>query len=67
MKMKKILTIQFNLIKEIKFINSYSFIFSPRPGTVASNINLIDNKISSNRLEKIQKNYLSIKLKMNNL
>ena len=26
-----------NLIKKIKFINSYSFIFSPRPGTVAEN------------------------------
>ena len=44
-----------NLIKEIKFINSYSFIFSPRPGTVAANLELIDKKISSERLEKIQK------------
>ncbi len=44
-----------NLIKEIKFINSYSFIFSPRPGTVAANLELIDKKISSKRLEKIQK------------
>ena len=26
----------FDLIKKIKFINSYSFIFSPRPGTVAA-------------------------------
>ena len=44
----------YNLIKEIKFINSYSFIFSPRPGTVASNLDLIDRKISHKRLEKIQ-------------
>ena len=29
-----------NLIKEIKFVNSYSFIFSPRPGTVAENLKL---------------------------
>ena len=26
-----------NLVKKIKFINSYSFIFSPRPGTKAAN------------------------------
>jgi len=44
----------YNLIKEIKFINSYSFIFSPRPGTIASNLDLIDRKISHKRLEKIQ-------------
>ena len=36
----------FDLIKNIKFINSYSFIFSPRPGTVASNLKPIDKKIS---------------------
>ena len=42
------------MIKEIKFINSYSFIFSPRPGTIASNLDLIDRKISHKRLEKIQ-------------
>ena len=28
----------FNLIERVKFINSYSFIFSPRPGTVAENL-----------------------------
>tara|TARA_A100001011_G_scaffold380922_1_gene448818 strand:+ start:679 stop:2016 length:1338 start_codon:yes stop_codon:yes gene_type:complete len=44
-----------NLIKKIKFINSFSFIFSPRPGTKASNLNLIDSKISKHRLIKIQK------------
>jgi tRNA-2-methylthio-N6-dimethylallyladenosine synthase len=42
------------LIKKIKFINSYSFIFSPRPGTVAADLSLIDKKISMERLEKIQ-------------
>ncbi len=42
------------LIEKIKFINSYSFIFSPRPGTVAENLDLIDKKISIERLEKIQ-------------
>jgi tRNA-2-methylthio-N6-dimethylallyladenosine synthase len=43
-----------NLIKKIKFINSYSFIFSPRPGTVAAKLKTIDKKISIERLEKIQ-------------
>ena len=42
------------LIKRIKFINSYSFIFSPRPGTVAADLKLIDKKISLERLEVIQ-------------
>ena len=44
----------FNLIKKIKFINSFSFIFSPRPGTVAADLKLIDKKISIERLEVIQ-------------
>ncbi len=43
-----------DLIEKIKFINSYSFIFSPRPGTVASDLKLIDKKISMERLTKIQ-------------
>ena len=43
-----------NLIKKIKFINSYSYIFSPRPGTVSENLNLIDKKTSFERLEIIQ-------------
>ncbi len=43
-----------NLIREVKFINSYSFIFSPRPGTVAENLETIDKKISLKRLEKVQ-------------
>ena len=43
-----------NLIKRVNFINSYSFIFSPRPGTVAENLKLIDRKISIERLKKIQ-------------
>lgn len=54
-----------DLIKEIKFINSYSFIFSPRPGTVASKLELIDRKISLNRLEKIQKELFNHQTEMN--
>ena len=43
-----------DLIKNVKFINSYSFIFSPRPGTVADRLKTIDKKISLKRLEKVQ-------------
>ena len=42
------------LIKKLKFLNSYSFIFSPRPGTVASNYNLVDEQVSKERLKIIQ-------------
>jgi len=53
------------LIKKIKFINSYSFIFSPRPGTVAANLNLIHKKISMERLEKIQSQLYDNQMLMN--
>ena len=42
------------LIKDINYINSFSFIFSSRPGTVAANLKLIDQNISKKRLEIIQ-------------
>jgi len=44
-----------NLVKKIRFINSYSFIFSPRPGTKAAELKLIDREISKERLNEIQK------------
>ena len=44
-----------NLVKKIKFINSYSFIFSPRPGTPASKLKSIDGEIARERLINIQK------------
>ena len=43
-----------NLIKKIKFINSFSFIFSPRPGTRASKLEMTDKKIAKKRLTLIQ-------------
>ena len=55
----------FELIQKIKFINSYSFIFSPRPGTVAANLNLLDKKISMERLEKIQSQLYDNQINMN--
>ena len=42
------------LIKEIGFINSYSFIFSPRPGTPASKLSLINENASKNKLIELQ-------------
>ena len=42
------------LVNEIKFINSFSFIFSSRPGTVASKLKEVDEKISKERLIKLQ-------------
>ena len=55
----------FELIQKIKFINSYSFIFSPRPGTVAADLKLIDKKISMERLEKIQNRLYDNQMHMN--
>jgi tRNA-2-methylthio-N6-dimethylallyladenosine synthase len=43
------------LIEKINFINSYSFIYSPRPGTVAADLESVDKKKSKERLEIIQK------------
>ena len=53
------------LIQKIKFINSYSFIFSPRPGTVAADLKLNDKKISMERLEKIQSQLYDNQMHMN--
>ena len=54
-----------SLIKRINFINSYSFIFSPRPGTVAADFELIDKKISMERLEKVQNLLFNNQVRMN--
>ena len=55
----------FELIKKIKFINSYSFIFSPRPGTVAADLELIDKKVSMERLERVQSELYDNQMQMN--
>ena len=54
-----------DLIKKIKFINSYSFIFSPRPGTKAAELDLIDDEISKHRLIKIQNILFSHQIEKN--
>ena len=53
------------LVKKIKFINSFSFIFSPRPGTKASNLDLIDKEIAKERLLKIQEYLFKFQLNKN--
>ncbi len=49
------------LMKRIKFINSYSFIYSARPGTPAFNIKEVDKNIAKERLTNFQN--LSKKIK----
>ena len=53
------------LIEEIKFISSFSFIFSPRPGTVASGLPTLDKKDSLKRLEMVQEILFNNQTKMN--
>ncbi len=54
-----------NLVKKIKFINSFSFIFSPRPGTKAANLDQIDKEIAKERLLKIQEYLFKYQLNKN--
>ena len=42
------------LMKKVKFINSYSFIFSARPGTPAFNLKRIDENLAKERLINFQ-------------
>jgi len=53
------------LIKKIGFINSYSFIYSPRPGTPATNKKLNDLMESKKRLKKLQSILKSFQLEKN--
>ena len=50
------------LMNTVKFINSYSFIFSPRPGTPASDMEIIDEKVARERLAIFQNMAEEIKL-----
>ena len=54
-----------NLLNKIKFINSYSFIFSPRPGTVAAKLKTIDKEVSEKRLKTIQDQLFKNQLETN--
>ena len=56
-----------SLIEKVNFINSYSFIFSARPGTVAFDLELTDKKISTQRLETIQNKLYENQMNRNKL
>ena len=53
------------LIEKVKFTNSYSFIFSPRPGTVAAGLDIVDKNKSKERLEIIQKKLFNNQIEKN--
>jgi len=53
------------LIEKIGFINSYSFIFSARPGTVAADLSQVNAVKSKERLEIIQKRLFENQIKKN--
>ncbi len=55
-----------NLLNEVQFINTYSFIFSPRPGTPAAKMSETDINIAKKRLIIFQKKARQIKLKYRN-
>jgi len=54
-----------SLVKEVNFINSFSFIYNPRPGTPASNFKEIDNQIQKKRLIILQNLLEDIQIKEN--
>ena len=51
-----------NLMETVKFINSYSFVFSPRPGTPAGELKMISPELAKKRLIVFQKIAEKIKL-----
>ena len=51
------------LLKEVEFINTYSYLYSPRPGTPASKLEQIDESILKKRLKIFQKLAEEIKMK----
>ena len=54
-----------NLLEKIKFINSFSFIFSPRPGTKAATLEMIHKDVTKERLIIIQKKLFNNQIDMN--
>ena len=54
------------LINNVKFINSYSFMYSARPGTPAYNLTNIDSDVAKKRLMVFQKTAEKIKSKYRN-
>jgi len=53
------------LIEKVNFINSFSFVFSPRPGTVGENLPTMKKKDTLKRLEIVQEMLFNNQTKMN--
>tara|TARA_B100001063_G_scaffold246289_1_gene284844 strand:+ start:2598 stop:3893 length:1296 start_codon:yes stop_codon:yes gene_type:complete len=49
------------LLKEVKFINSFSFVFNARPGTPAASLKKIDDNKTKDRLKEFQEIAYQIK------
>ena len=54
-----------SLLEKIRFVNSFSFIFSPRPGTAAANLEMIDSEIAKKRLIIIQEKLFNNQVELN--
>jgi len=55
-----------SLIKNVDFINSFSFIYSPRPGTPASNMEMVERQAQKERLIILQNLLKKIQINKNN-
>ena len=53
------------LLEKVRFINSFSFIFSPRPGTKAVSLKTLDKEVTKERLLTIQKKLFKNQIEMN--
>jgi len=53
------------LLEKIRFVNSFSFIFSPRPGTTAANLKMIDSEVAKSRLIIIQEKLFNNQIELN--
>tara|TARA_B100001250_G_scaffold543_1_gene492 strand:+ start:3147 stop:4478 length:1332 start_codon:yes stop_codon:yes gene_type:complete len=52
-------------LEKIRFVNSFSFIFSPRPGTKAANLDIINKNVAKERLITIQKKLFNNQIELN--
>ena len=53
------------LLEKIRFVNSFSFIFSPRPGTTAANLEMVDSEVAKKRLITIQEKLFNNQIELN--
>ena len=53
------------LLDKVRFVNSFSFIFSPRPGTKAANLEIIDKEVAKKRLTIIQEKLFNNQKELN--